>query len=123
MSDATITFKKIFVDITQNLNAGIVLASILKYYTSEDSFFEGDKDDYLWIVRNEHDWWDECRIDADELNMALCLLMRQELIINKVYKHNGTYKRHIRLNMGKFLEELKRAEELTKCSATVFELD
>lgn len=119
-SSDLIVCKKIFIDITKNLVSGIMLAAILLYYT-ENREFEAEKDDYFWIVRTPDQWYDECRLDVDELNMATAILMRQELIMNKVFKHEGIYRRHIRLNMGKFLELLKEAEMITNSSTKLFE--
>lgn len=118
----TIVCKKIFIDITQNLVSGILLCSILRYYT-EDREFESEKADFLWIVRTPYEWYTDCRLDIDELNLAIGMLMRQELIVNKIFKHEGSYRRHIRLNMGMFLQRLKEAEVETNTLTRIFEGD
>jgi hypothetical protein len=119
MHDEKICFKKIFADITNDIGSAIVLSEIVRYYI-EDLEFPVEKDGRYWITKTSEEWWESCRMHADEVTKALINLGLEGLIFSKFITIKSGSTKCVRLNMGTFLEVLKEAETRTKKSYNLF---
>jgi DNA replication protein DnaD len=105
----TIDVKKIYVDMADDLVAGILLSQIVYWFLPDK---EGKtklrvcKDGELWLVKGREDWWDECRIKPRQFDTAFNKLMEKGLVEKKTYKFNGNPTTHIRIIWDNFLATL-----------------
>lgn len=105
-----IDVKKIYVDMADDLVAGILLSQIV-YWNLPNK--EGKtklrvkKDGALWLVKGRDDWWDECRIKPRQFDTAFKKLEEQSLVEKKVMKFAGETKVHIRIIWENFLVALQ----------------
>lgn len=117
-----IDVKKIYVDMADDLVAGILLSQIV-YWNLPDK--EGKtklrvkKDDVLWLVKGREDWWDECRIKPRQFDTAFKKLEEQGLVEKKIFKFNGDPMIHIRIIWENFLPRLQELlHQLEAAAAT-----
>jgi len=110
----TIDFKRIYVDITGDLIAGLMLSQILFWYLPDrdgNSKLRVNRNGHHWIVRSRLDWWSEIRISKKQADRAIRLLREQNLIIVKYHRFKGLRTTHLRLNKATFLISLQQAIE------------
>lgn len=103
----TIVLRKIYVDITNDLIAGLLLSQLFYWYLpGQDGTTRAKviKDGKRWIAKTREDWWSEVRISAKQFDRAKKILMDIGLIKTKTYKFNGNPTVHIWLNQEKLLE-------------------
>lgn len=119
-----IDVKKIYVDMADDLVAGILLSQIV-YWNLPDK--EGKtklrvkKDGQLWLVKGREDWWDECRINPRQFDTAFKKLLDQGLVEKKVFKFAGNTRVHIRIIWENFFAALQmqlEALEIANAAAT-----
>ena len=102
------TVKLIYVDMCEDLVAGIVLGQIAQNYVSGNSnTVKVLKDGKLWLVKRRKDWWNECRITSKQVDRALKILQEKGFVEVKRFKFEGTPTSHIRLTT-KFAEEINQ---------------
>jgi hypothetical protein len=102
----TLDLKKIYIDMADDLVAGIVLSQIVYWHLPSrngNSKLRVQKDGYMWIAKGSNDWYPECRITKWQAPRALKLLEDKQLIITKLYKFNGAATTHIRINTPIFM--------------------
>lgn len=113
-----IEIKKLYIDIAEDLIAGILLSQIilLNLPTSEDSMeFRVERDNELWIAKDRSDWWNECRITPKQFDRAIKILEEKSLVQKKLFKLNGTPMVHIKLNADQLIQcisNLSKTENL-----------
>lgn len=105
-------FKRCYVDMTQDLIAGLLLSQIV-YWHLPDSYGNSklrvEKKGYLWLAKARFEWWDECRITPKQFDRACVELEQRQLIATDVFKFAGNPTKHIRLNWDVFLRLLDDA--------------
>jgi len=102
----TIDFKKIYVDMTGDLLAGLLLSQIVYWYLPDrlgQSKLRVKKDDNWWVVRRREEWWDEVRISPKQFDRAAGILLEKGLIIKDYFRFGGMRTMHIRLNYDAFM--------------------
>ena len=102
----TLDLKKIYIDMADDLVAGIILSQIVYWNLPSrngNSKLRVQKDGFMWIAKGSNDWYGECRISKYQVPRALKLLEDKQLIITKLYKFNGAATTHIRINIPIFM--------------------
>lgn len=103
----TIDFKKIYVDMTGDLLAGLLLSQIVFWHLpnkSGDSKLRVRKNGHYWIAKSHEEWYDEIRFSRYNFDTASKKLVQAGLIEKKVFKFNGTPMIHLRLIEEIFLK-------------------
>lgn len=103
----TIDFKKIYVDITDDLIAGLMLSQIIYWHLPNrdgESKLRVERDDYQWLVKAQHEWWEECRLTAKQVRRARKILEEKGIIATTLYKFGGAPTTHIRIEWETFLK-------------------
>lgn len=120
--------KNAYIDITNDLIAGIVLSQIMYWFTpSKDgsSKIRVRKQDGYWLAKSREEWYEEIRISPKQFDRALKILKDCGLIETKLYRFNGSPTMHLRPIWSKYNELLaewkeRKAESLKKeCSNPV----
>lgn len=108
ISNDIIDFKKIYVDMANDLNAGLVLSEIVYWYLPSrgktTNKLRVKKEGKLWIACRRYEWWDRTRMSPKMIDRALVILKECGLIEQKNFAFNGERTVHIRLIEEKFLE-------------------
>ena len=108
-----IVLKKIYIDMAEDLVAGIVLNQIIFWHCPNDN---GEikltvvRDGHLWLRKKREDWWKECRITTAQFDKASKRLEELDLIEVRRFKWNGSPVKHIRVDWTVFLAVLKQAK-------------
>ncbi|GAA4703046.1 hypothetical protein [Brevibacillus fulvus] len=105
-----IDVKKIYVDMADDLIAGILLSQIVYWFLPDKegrTKLRVKKDGVLWLAKSREDWWDECRIKPRQFDTAFKKLEEQGLVEKKTFKFNGDPTIHIRILWDKFLPRLQ----------------
>ena len=113
----TIDFKKIYVDMADDLIAGLALSQIVYWYLPAkdgSSKLRVFKDGYYWIAKGREDWWDEIRISTRQVDRALKILEEKGLIVTHLYRFRGAPTKHVRIDTKNFLEAWKVALDFTQ---------
>lgn len=107
----TIDVKKIYIDVADDLDAGLMLSQIVYWHLPQhdgNSKLRVERDGYKWLVKKVDDWFEECRIKTKRAARCLKLLEERGVIYTSVYKFGGTPMTHIRIVWTKFMELLDR---------------
>jgi hypothetical protein len=100
LSKDTIDVKRIYIDIADDLVAGILLSQIIFWCLPSKrgkTKLRIKKDECLWLAKGREDWWEECRITPKQFDRASQILSDKGLIEKKIFKFNGNPTIHIRL--------------------------
>lgn len=112
----TIDFKKIDVDIAGGLVAGLLLSQIIYWYLPDKHgnkklrVRKKDKESgekLFWIAKARYEWWDEIRLTPKQIDRAIKLLCKNEIIKVQRFKFNGAPTQHIRLLENNFMKLLE----------------
>lgn len=108
----SIDFKKIYVDIAGDLNAGLMLSELLYWYLpshgTEENKLRVERDGFQWIAVPRYQWWDRARLSPEQSDRALKILCDKGLVFKKRYKFAGEVTVHIRMLETAFLEAWER---------------
>jgi hypothetical protein len=106
----TIDFKKIYVDIAGDLNAGLVLSEIVYWYLPSretgTSKLRVQKNGKFWMARRRYEWWDRTRMTPKQADTAISKLIEAGLIEKDRFKFKGEPTVHIRILEENFLDKL-----------------
>lgn len=105
-----IDVKKIYVDMADDLVAGILLSQIVYWFLPDKqgrTKLRVEKDGHLWLVKGREDWWEECRIKPRQFDTAIAKLESKGLVEKKTYKFNGNPTIHVRILWDTFLPRLQ----------------
>lgn len=106
----TIDFKKSYVDMSEDLIAGLLLSQIVYWHLPSNETGKTKlrvrKEGHLWIAKGRDDWWSEIRITGRQFDRASGLLVKKGLVEKKRFKFNGSPMIHIRLIWENFLPRL-----------------
>lgn len=117
----TIDFKTIYVDMADDLIAGLLLSQIVYWYLPSKkggSKLRVFKDGYYWIAKARHEWWDEIRVRPRQIDRATVILQQKGIIVTRLYRFNNAPTSHIRIDKEGFLaawdNALARFDETVK---------
>jgi hypothetical protein len=103
----TIDFKKIYVDMSGDLIAGLLLSQIVYWHLPKkngDSKMKSIKrDGHYWIAKSYSRWYNEIRISQYQAMRAIEILVEKGLVEKRLYKFAGAPTIHIRIIMEGFL--------------------
>lgn len=103
----TIDFKKIYVDMAGDLNAGLMLSEIVYWYLPSKDGSEHkmrvEKKGQNWIAVHRYEWWDRIRLSPDQSDRALNLLVKSGLVTKTCFKFAGQVTIHVRIMEEAFL--------------------
>lgn len=107
-SKDTIDFKKIYVDIAGDLNAGLMLSELIYWYLPSKKGHENklsvERDGFKWVAIHRVDWWDRTRMSPDQSDRAIALLIKKGLIVKKLYGFANKVTIHVRIIQDVFLK-------------------
>ena len=108
----TIDFKKVYVDMADDLIAGLLLSQIVYWHLPSKETgrtkLRVEKEGHLWIAKDRGDWYDEIRISERQYDRAIKILEKLLIVQVKKFKFNGQPKLHIRIFWEMFLPRLRR---------------
>ncbi len=113
-SRQTIDFKTIYVDVTGDLIAGLMLSQIVYWHLPNkrgQSRLSVVHDQKAWLARSDSEWFDEIRITKEQARRARQILAEKALIETHVYKFNGVPTTHIRINQNALMVLLKKQSQ------------
>lgn len=113
----TIDFKKTYVDMTDDLLAGLLLSQIIYWHLpnkSGDSKLRIQKKGHFWIAKSHDEWYEEIRFSRRNFDTATKKLVQLALIEKQIFRFNGTPTIHIRLIEENFLRLWTNAIEIMK---------
>lgn len=117
----TVDFKKVYVDISGDLIAGLLLSQIIYWNLPNrqgKSKLRVCKKGKWYIAKANQDWWDEVRISVKQAVRALRILKEKGIIKTKIFKFDGAPTTHILMNWKTFLslmdKEVKRFNKIGK---------
>lgn len=113
-SRESIDFKTIYVDMTSDLIAGLLLSQIV-YWRLPDKKRKAktklriERDGHVWLAKGYGDWWEEIRITEKQARRALEILEVRGLVSKAIYKFAGAPTTHIRINEEAFSDAWEAA--------------
>ena len=112
----TLDVKKIYIDMADDLLAGIALSEIVFWHLPDKhgrSKMRVNRDGHEWIAAPRWEWWERARITPRQSDRAVKVLRDKELIVTERWKWRNTPTVHIRINKDVFL---KKWHDLSKAS-------
>lgn len=103
----SIDFKRIYVDMADDLIAGLMLSQIVYWHLPDaagKSRLRVQRDGHLWLVKGREEWWEECRLTAKQADLALKKLRARGLVETHRWRFNKAPTTHIRIVEARFLE-------------------
>jgi hypothetical protein len=103
----TVDFKKAYVDMADDLVAGLLLSQIVYWYLpdkSGKSKLRVFKHGHWWLAKQRSDWWDEIRITPRQFDRACKVLVEKGLLVKECFRFNGLRTVHLRIDMQRFME-------------------
>jgi hypothetical protein len=119
----TIDVKKTYIDIAQDLIAGIMLSQIIYWHLpAKDGTtkMRVEKEGSLWIAKARASWWDECRLTEKQVDRALAILEKLGIIEVKIWLFDNKRTPHIRVIEYAFLAAWSNAIALPSVDAHVY---
>lgn len=117
----TVDVKKVYIDIAEDVMAGIMLSQIVYWYLpsregkSKLTIKKQDKktkDTHFWIAKSRDEWYEEIRFSKNNVITAMKKLEEKQIIFRQDNMFDGKRTAHIRLNFPVFLNMLN--EEMAK---------
>lgn len=99
-----------YVDITDDLIAGILLGQIVYWYMPNEqgkSKLRVKKKGELWLAKSREDWRSEIRITPKQYDRAIKILIDKGFVEVQKFKFNGAPTNHIKLNISEVTERVK----------------
>jgi hypothetical protein len=124
VSQDVIGIKKIYIDMTGDIKAAMVLDELIFWTLPRENKMSGLrvwKDGVLWLAVGRSEWWDRKRLTERQADTAIKKLLEQNIIIKDVFRFNNSPTMHLRLNVSIFFE--KYAETLIKLHPPEIEED
>lgn len=100
-SKDVIDVKRIYIDIADDLVAGILLSQIIYWNLPNEkgqTKLKVEKDGKLWLAKSRQEWWEEIRISPKQFDNAIKKLESKNIVETKLFKFNGAPTKHIALN-------------------------
>lgn len=104
----TVDFKKMYVDMTGDLHAGLLLSQIVYWHLPKGENSNGTKltirkEGRLWLAKTDADWRAEVRLSAKQARAARLIIEKRGLITCKTMRFRGDPTTHISINEGAFV--------------------
>ena len=106
--------RTMYVDIVDDLVAGILLSQIIYWYSPQKSSdnkhankLRVKRNGHMWIAKQRDEWYNEIRISTYQYDGAKERLIEQDLIEVKNLMFDGKKTQHIRLKEKNFLNAVK----------------
>ncbi|MEB9422721.1 conserved phage C-terminal domain-containing protein [Bacillus cereus] len=99
-----------YVDITEDLIAGILLGQIVYWYMPNEqgkSKLRVKKNGDFWLAKSREDWKEEIRITPKQYDRAIKILISKGLVEVQKFKFNGAPTNHIKLNISEVTQRVK----------------
>lgn len=106
-----IDVKKIYIDIAEDLVAGILLSQIIFWNLPNQegkTKLRVKKQGELWLAKGREDWWEECRISPKQFDRAIKILESKNLITKKIFKLDGTPITHLKLDFDVLFKYIEK---------------
>lgn len=103
----TIDFKKVYVDIADDLIAGLLLSQIIYWYLPDKhgkTKLRVQKNGYYWIAKGRDDWHAEIRISAKQFDRASSILVKKGILVKDYFMFDSFRTVHIRLDYDRFMK-------------------
>lgn len=114
-SNDTIDFKKVYVDMVDDLLGGLLLSQIVYWHLPSKetgrSKLRVTKEGHLWIAKGREDWYKEVRMSAKQYDRAIKILEKAGIVEVKTFKFDGSPMKHCRLLWDNFLNLLQETLE------------
>ncbi|MED1790637.1 hypothetical protein P4V47_24755 [Brevibacillus laterosporus] len=117
-----IDVKKIYVDMADDLVAGVLLSQIVYWFLPNKegkTKLRVKKDDVLWLAKGRDEWWNECRIKPRQFDTSFKKLEDKKLVEKKTFKFNGDPTIHIRILWDNFLPRLQELLYLLQVESAI----
>lgn len=104
------TVRLAYVDITEDLIAGILLGQIVYWYMPNEqgkSKLKVKKNGEFWLAKSREDWREEIRITPKQYDRAIKILSEKKFVEVQKFKFNGAPTHHIKLNISEVTERVK----------------
>lgn len=104
------TVRLAYVDITEDLIAGILLGQIVYWYMPNEqgkSKLKVKKNGEFWLAKSREDWREEIRITPKQYDRAIKILIEKKFVEVQKFKFNGAPTHHIKLNIFEVTERVK----------------
>lgn len=119
----TIDFKMIYVDITGDLAAGLLLSQIIYWFTPDRHGQDKTsivKNDRRWIAKKYSEWHSEVRLTPDQARRAATILKSKGFVEIEVFKFGGDPTTHFSLNEIEVISAIQRFNTpQTQCSSVL----
>jgi hypothetical protein len=109
-SQDTIDFKRVYVDITGDICAGLLLSQVMYWHLPSKEGKEKrwvEAEGKLWVLKKRHEWWNECRLTPKQFDRAANILHEKGLAEVKNFKYQGRNTKHIRLIMENVIKAIE----------------
>ena len=111
-SDRRVDLRLDYVDMVDDLNAGLLLSQILYWHRPPKKGQRKPKlrvkrNGIWWIAKERSEWWKECRLREKQVDRALGILKDKGYIAVDYFQFNSKRTMHICLNQAKFLADYK----------------
>jgi hypothetical protein len=110
-SGETLKLKLLYIDIAEDLIAGILLSQIIYWNLpgkSGRTKIRINKEGRDWIAKQRHDWYKECRISPSQYDRAIKILKNLNIVDTKIFKFKGNPTIHVSLNKDSFLDLVEK---------------
>ena len=112
----TIDFKKVYVDVTGDLIAGLLLSQIVYWNLpnkKNESKLRVYKDSRAWLAKGRQDWWEEIRITPKQFDRAAKILVDKGIIETRLFKFNGYPTIHIYLFINELMNKIDNLNDVS----------
>lgn len=106
----TIDFKTLYVDMADDLVAGLLLSQILYWHLPDEkgrARLRVEHDGHRWLAKRREQWWDECRLKPRQVDRALAILEDRRLVVTKTYRFDGSPTKHVRIDWRGFMKTFR----------------
>ena len=110
-SRETIDFKTIYVDVADDLLAGLLLSQIVYWFMPDrngKSKVRVQREGRRWMAKKNSDWYEEIRLTEAQARRPVGLLKKKGIVDVKCFKFAGIPTTHISLNENILLDLIKK---------------
>ena len=106
----SLDFKKTYVDMVDDLVAGLMLSQIVSWYLpNQDGPPRVEKNGMILYVKEHQQWYASCRITKSRARRALTILKKKEVVITEVHLFEQKATTYIRINWEGFMRAFNSA--------------
>mgnify|MGYP000905340865 CR=1 FL=1 len=109
-SKDTIDFKKVYVDIAEDVLAGLLLSQIIFWHLPNAKTGRNKlkvrRNGKTWLAKNRTDWWEEIRLSPKQYDTAIGKLVNKGIVEVENTMFNGKKTPHIYLCQERLIELL-----------------